>query len=97
MSDPRPRAWLQTGGEYGLIHALAAIAALILVRTGVRRAGLAAWLFLAGGSIFSGSLYLLAITEQLWFGAITPIGGVLLLAGWGRLAWAGVSFAEPPT
>jgi uncharacterized membrane protein YgdD (TMEM256/DUF423 family) len=38
--------------------------------------------FLAGIIIFSGSLYLLAITNLKWFGAITPIGGVSLLAGW---------------
>ena len=40
------------------------------------------WCFLAGIVIFSGSLYLLAVTNASWLGAITPIGGVSLLAGW---------------
>lgn len=38
--------------------------------------------FLAGIVIFSGSLYLLAVTDVLWLGAITPIGGLAFLAGW---------------
>jgi uncharacterized membrane protein YgdD (TMEM256/DUF423 family) len=43
------------------------------------------WGFLAGICIFSGSLYLLAATNVLWLGAITPLGGVSFLAGWGWL------------
>lgn len=42
------------------------------------------WCFLAGIFFFSGSLYLLAATNDLWLGAITPVGGVCLLSGW---AW----------
>jgi len=40
------------------------------------------WSFLAGILIFSGSLYLLAVTDLLWLGAITPVGGLCLVAGW---------------
>jgi uncharacterized membrane protein YgdD (TMEM256/DUF423 family) len=40
------------------------------------------WSFLAGILIFSGSLYLLAVTNVLWLGAITPIGGVSFIIGW---------------
>jgi uncharacterized membrane protein YgdD (TMEM256/DUF423 family) len=40
------------------------------------------WSFLAGIFFFSGSLYLLAVTNVLWLGAITPIGGVSFIAGW---------------
>jgi uncharacterized membrane protein YgdD (TMEM256/DUF423 family) len=43
------------------------------------------WLFLAGIVIFSGSLYLLAVTNIHWLGAITPFGGLSLLAGWAAL------------
>lgn len=43
------------------------------------------WAFLAGIVIFSGSLYLLAVTNVRWLGAITPIGGVSFLIGWGCL------------
>jgi len=45
------------------------------------------WSFLAGIVIFSGSLYLLAITDAKWLGAITPIGGMSLLLGWAWLFW----------
>jgi uncharacterized membrane protein YgdD (TMEM256/DUF423 family) len=49
-----------------------------------------AWRLFAGGIlIFSGSLYLLALTNLRWLGAITPIGGLCLLAGWLALAWRG--------
>ena len=51
-------------------------------------AGIAAWLFLAGALIFSGSLYLMAFGGPRILGAVTPIGGLLLLAGWVVLAWA---------
>jgi uncharacterized membrane protein YgdD (TMEM256/DUF423 family) len=45
------------------------------------------WLcFLAGILLFSGSLYLLAVTNVRWLGAVTPFGGVSFLAGWGWLA-----------
>jgi uncharacterized membrane protein YgdD (TMEM256/DUF423 family) len=45
------------------------------------------WSFLIGILIFSGSLYLLAVTNILWLGAITPIGGVSFLVGWACLAF----------
>ena len=48
----------------------------------------AGWLFVAGTVIFSGSLYVLSITEIRWLGAITPIGGLCFLAGWLWLAWS---------
>jgi uncharacterized membrane protein YgdD (TMEM256/DUF423 family) len=43
------------------------------------------WSFLAGIVIFSGSLYLLALSNWLWLGAVTPFGGVAFLIGWGCL------------
>jgi len=46
------------------------------------------WSFLAGIVIFSGSLYLLAVTNVKWFGAVTPIGGVSFLVGWAWLFWS---------
>ena len=44
------------------------------------------WCFLAGSVLFSGSLYVLALSGARWLGAITPLGGVVLLAGWACLA-----------
>jgi uncharacterized membrane protein YgdD (TMEM256/DUF423 family) len=51
------------------------------------------WSFLAGIVIFSGSLYLLAVTNMKWLGAITPIGGLSFLAGW---AWLIFSAGKNP-
>lgn len=73
--------WLKTGAHYQIVHA---IAALIAAQLGARGPG---WLFVAGGAIFAGTLYLMAIGLPRWLGAITPIGGVLLIAGWIWLAW----------
>lgn len=53
------------------------------------------WAFVIGILIFSGSLYVLVLTDTAWLGAITPIGGVAFIAGWGFLVWAAVtSFAR---
>ncbi len=76
--------WLKTGGHYQLVHALAALVAVQM------RAGGAAWCFVAGGAIFGGSLYLMALGLPRWLGAITPIGGALMIAGWLWLAWHAV-------
>ena len=46
------------------------------------------WLFVAGTVLFSGSLYVLALTGVRWLGAITPLGGLAFLGGWVCLAWA---------
>lgn len=73
--------WLKTGAHYQLIHAVAALVALRMDARGP------AWLFLAGGAVFAGTLYLLAVGLPRWLGAITPIGGALLIAGWLWLAW----------
>ena len=69
--------------RYQLIHALA-----ILLASALGAPQAAAW-FLAGVVIFSGSLYLLVLTDTRWLGAITPIGGLCFLAGWGALALYG--------
>ena len=50
---------------------------------------LAWWSFLTGIVIFSGSLYLLAVTNVRWLGAVTPIGGLAFLLGWARLIFPG--------
>ncbi|MBD2857833.1 DUF423 domain-containing protein [Spongiibacter sp. KMU-158] len=79
----------QTGVQYHFFHALALLLLGVLLRQGMNHSGLtaAAWLFSIGIVIFSGSLYALAITEIKILGAITPIGGLLFLAGWLCLAY----------
>lgn len=75
----------KTANEYHFYHALALLLVGLLARQ-TRLPGLdvAAGCFLAGVLVFSGSLYLMALTGARWLGAITPIGGLLFLAGW---AW----------
>ena len=76
----------EVGVRYQMYHAIALLAAApLLARLG--RAGSAvAWLWIIGSLIFAGTLYLLVLTGQRWLGAITPLGGVCLLAGWATLA-----------
>src|SRR5262245_58436350 len=79
----------ETAARYQMYHALALLAAAWAVGRGPGGAAqLAGWLFLGGTVVFSGSLYLLVLTGQRWLGAVTPIGGLGLLAGWLALAWA---------
>jgi uncharacterized membrane protein YgdD (TMEM256/DUF423 family) len=49
------------------------------------------WSFFVGILVFSGSLYLLAVSNQLWLGAVTPIGGLAFLLGWAWLVFKKVS------
>ena len=65
--------------------------ALLLARAGAQTAwlfNLSGGLLVAGTVLFSGSLYVLALTGQRWLGAITPLGGLCFLAAWGTLAIA---------
>ncbi len=73
----------ETAAHYHLVHAVV----LLVLATRSTVARLPFLLFTAGIAIFSGSLYLLAITNVKWLGAITPIGGVCLIAGWLALAF----------
>lgn len=81
----------ETAARYHATHALALLAAAWAVGRWpeARAAGLAAWCFLGGTLLFSGSLYLMTLTGQRWLGAVTPLGGLLLIAGWACLAWLG--------
>ena len=72
-----------------LYHFLHALALLALALRGIGAGG-PAILFLAGIILFSGSLYLLALTNVHWLGAITPLGGLCFLGGWAWLAAVGV-------
>lgn len=87
---PDMAAVWQTAVQYHAWHALALIAAGILMAQDPGRAGLAwaAWLFAAGIVLFSGSLYVMALTGVRGLGAITPLGGAAWLAGWGMFVWS---------
>ena len=76
---------------YHFIHAIGLLVVPILARTSALRplpATLVCGLLLIGIVIFSGSLYVLAITGARWLGAVTPIGGICFIAAWIVLAVA---------
>lgn len=80
VATPPGSDWLRTGAMYQLIHAVAALA---IQRAHPRQA----FLLLAGASIFSATLYAMAIGAPRWLGAITPIGGAAMIVGWLWLAF----------
>jgi uncharacterized membrane protein YgdD (TMEM256/DUF423 family) len=75
--------WWHTAVEYQMWHALAVVA---LGLAGLRWARLPAWLFVGGTVVFSGTLYAMALGAPRLLGAITPLGGLTLIAGWAVLA-----------
>jgi len=100
ISDVQAKEWLRTGAQYQLIHAVAALACYGLLRLATGPASLAGWLFGVGGLVFAGSLYLMALTGVRVLGAVTPIGGFALIAGWAVLLWGvfvSASVAAPPS
>ena len=81
IDDPDRLAIWDTAVFYHLIHAV-----MLFVVASAARPNRAAWnAYAIGIIIFSGSLYVLVLSDLRWFGAITPIGGVALLVGWGML------------
>ena len=87
--SPDLLAAFETGARYHMYHALGLLAVAWAATQwpggAVRAAG---WLFVAGIVVFSGSLYLLALSGVRWLGVITPLGGAAFLAGWAALTWA---------
>ncbi len=88
--SPDLLAVYRTGVEYHFYHALGLVlvglAAQHLPESGVLKA--AGWLMAAGIVLFSGSLYVLAVSGIRALGAVTPIGGVAFIAAWALFAWA---------
>jgi len=84
-------ATFETGARFHMYHALAiGLCALAMRGEAAGRARASAWIFLAGIVLFSGSLYLLALTGVAAFGYVTPLGGIAFLAAWLTLAWTGL-------
>jgi uncharacterized membrane protein YgdD (TMEM256/DUF423 family) len=77
------RGMLDVWNKAVLYHFIHAIALFALALYGTANRG-AWWLFFAGILVFSGSLYVMALTNLRWLGAVTPFGGLCFLAGW---AW----------
>jgi uncharacterized membrane protein YgdD (TMEM256/DUF423 family) len=82
-------AWWTTASHYHLAHAIAiGLAAALAAHAPGRLATWSGVVFFVGTLVFSGSLYVMAATGTRWLGAVTPIGGLLFLAGWALLAAA---------
>lgn len=83
------QGWWQTATLYGLVHA--GVVLTLSMRPpeqGARRAG---GLLLTGAAIFAATLYAMGLGAPRWFGAVTPLGGVLMLSGWGWLVLTGLN------
>lgn len=84
----------ETAVKYQFYHALALLAVGILLHLMAGNAMAVKWLtyagysFIAGILVFSGSLYVLCATGITVLGAITPLGGVMMIAGWAMIFWA---------
>lgn len=74
-------AWA-TASQYQLLHSVVLLALALFAMQSGRQIQLSAGLFSAGMLLFSGSIYLLVLTEMRWLGPVTPIGGTLLILGW---------------
>ena len=85
----------ETAASYHLLHGVAVVAVATWLRG--RSGGIGwvgGWMLVAGTVVFAGSLYLLAGSGVRGWGAVTPVGGLLLLGGWGALA---VALARSPS
>jgi len=82
----------QTAVTYQIYHSIALVLVALLAGQGLPRKllGWSAGFFLAGILLFSGSLYLLVLTDIRWIGPITPLGGVCFMVGWALLITSGL-------
>lgn len=80
---PQKLGWWNTAVQYQMWHAVA----LVALAAALPRAGVPAALLALGTLLFSGSLYGMALTGARWLGPVTPIGGLLMIAGWLTVAW----------
>jgi len=91
--DPERLEVWHKAARYQMYHAVALLALAALAGqwsadpSALRFAG---WSFVVGVAVFSGSLYLLVLTDTSWLGAVTPLGGVALIVGWSALLKAAI-------
>ena len=95
IADAQAKEWLRIGATYSFIHILATFACAVFMQIGALRARFAPAFFLAGSLLFAGSLYAMALGGPRWLGAVTPVGGILFLIGWGVLVWAARDVDRP--
>ncbi|MEM7256287.1 MAG: DUF423 domain-containing protein [Pseudomonadota bacterium] len=84
--DAKAIGWWETGTFYLLTHAIAALAIGLSAKDGWYQTG--ALTLLAGAVLFAATLFAMTLGAPRWLGAITPIGGAAMLAGWGMIVIA---------
>ncbi|HEU4685027.1 MAG TPA: DUF423 domain-containing protein [Nitrospira sp.] len=96
LLDGSMLAVFETAVRYQMYHAIGVcLVALAADRYPASRLPLAGWCFIAGIVLFSGSLYVLALSGVRWLGAVTPLGGVAFIAGWSLLIWQALVGSKP--
>lgn len=94
MLDAAALGTWETAVQYQMLHVVALLAVgLLSLRGELALLRWSGWSFVLGTLLFSGSLYLLALTGVRWLGMITPLGGVCFLLGWGLLFRAATSLS----
>ncbi|CAM4256025.1 DUF423 domain-containing protein [Acinetobacter pragensis] len=95
IASPEQLAWWQTATDYFFYHALGLLALAIISKV-IPQLPIKAsfWLIQIGILFFCGSLYVMALGLPRILGAITPIGGALMILGWLILAWNAFKFAK---
>jgi uncharacterized membrane protein YgdD (TMEM256/DUF423 family) len=93
VTPERLAAW-HTASHYALMHSVAILALALYASATGRSVTLPASLFTAGIALFSGSIFGLVLFEARVLGPVTPIGGLLLIAGWASLIWLARSAAS---
>lgn len=81
---PLEQGWWQTATSYLLPHAVAVVAIGLAGRPMLFVPG---WLLAGGALLFAATLYAMALGLPRWLGAVTPVGGTLMIAGWLLMAW----------
>ncbi|WP_300975411.1 DUF423 domain-containing protein [Sphingomonas sp. LHG3406-1] len=82
--DAEALGWWQTAVTYLLPHAVAVVAIGLSARSPLALSG---WLLAGGAALFAATLFAMALGAPRWLGAVTPLGGTAMIAGWLLLAW----------
>lgn len=86
--DPRGLELWETAARYLMYGSIALVLVGLYGQPGARRVDAAGWCLFVGSLIFSGTVAVLALGGPRWLGAVTPIGGTLLIVGFLLFAWA---------
>lgn len=92
--DAKATGWWETATLYALVHAAVITGIGLAKKTGLAGLDASGAALIVGVLIFSGTLYAMALGAPRWFGAITPLGGLAMLAGWALLAWEGFKASQ---